>query len=91
MTILAIGTPNGGGIPGEGGMKPGGGIPYGGSPGVNDPVTGGTDAADMVLDEGGTLLDCSRTNTLEKCIQTQPKKPLVFTMALFWDFGEYWQ
>jgi hypothetical protein len=52
--MLGIATPNGGGIPGVGGMKPGGGIPYGGKADGKDPD--GTTGADM-LDEV-PLPDC---------------------------------
>ena len=56
--MFGIATPNGGGIPGVGGMNPGGGIPYGGKADVKDPVADGIDAAGMLLRaEGGILPD----------------------------------
>lgn len=55
--MLGIATPNGGGIPGVGGMKPGGGIAYGGNADVKDPD--GTTGVG-ILDEVGPLPDWNR-------------------------------
>lgn len=54
--MLGIATPNGGGIPGVGGMKPGGGIPYGGNVDVKDPDDTTATGVD-ILDEVGPLPD----------------------------------
>lgn len=56
LAIVGIGTPNGGGIPGVGGIKPGGGIPYCDIEVVNDPEPVGI-AADTLFDDGGQLPD----------------------------------
>lgn len=60
--MFGILTPNGGGIPGVGGIKPGGGIPYGGNADENDPDAADVGAADMVLDEGGPVPDLKEDN-----------------------------